>query len=127
MDKLEQLKDIKPIEIITIDFEFYFIVITLLILLFVGLLYFFTMRKKKKITKEQIARQNLKELDLKTNNSKDIAYKFTLYGNACIQEHFRDEFFQIVIQLEQYKYKKEVANIDDDLISQMQEYIKVRV
>jgi len=127
MDKLDQLKDIKAVEVIVIDFTFYFIFITLFIILFVVLVYFFTMRKKKRITKEQIAKKNLINLDFKIYDSKELAYKFTLYGHGCVQEYFKDEFVQIVEQLEKYKYKKLVQDIDEDLISQMQDYIKVRV
>jgi hypothetical protein len=123
---LEQLKDIKSVETIQIDFLPYFLIITIFIILFVVTLFFLT-RKKKKITKKQLAKQHLKAMDLNTLDDKQIAYQFTEFGHVCLEEHYRDEFIKIVNQLELYKYKKEVAKIDTDLKEQIKDYIKVRV
>jgi hypothetical protein len=123
---LEQLKDIKSIETIQVDFLPYFLFIIVVILLFVIVLFFLT-RKKKKITKKQLAKQHLKAMDLKILDDKQIAYQFTEYGYICLEEHYQDEFIKIVNQLEAYKYKKEVAKMDKDLKDQIKDYIKVRV
>ena len=122
----KELKDIKAIEIIPIDLLSYFLAISAFIIVVVLLSYFLT-RKTKKLTKEQLAKEYLRKLDFRKLSSKNIAYEFTLYGHICLQKHFEDEFLKIIRQLERYKYKKDVDKIDDDLISQMKEYIKVRL
>ena len=127
MDNLDKLKDIKPIQTITIDSTFYFIVISLIIVLFAVILYFFTRNKNKKPTKAQLARKYLKSFDFKSLSDKQIAYDFTHYGYDCLQEQYKDEFLKIVNQLEPFKYKKIVGKIDEDLIDQMKDYIRIRV
>ena len=123
---MDKLKDIKSIEHISIDFTNYFIFVALFVLLIVAIVIFLKTRKKK-ITKEQKASMYLKAMDFKSFDDKTLAYNFTIYGHECVQEHYKDEFLNIVRQLEQYKYKKDIKKIDDDLLSQMKEYIKVRV
>lgn len=123
---LEQLKDIKTVETIQVDFLPYFLFITLFIILFVAIVFFLT-RKKGKPTQKQIARQYLKQLDLSQLEDKQIAYQFTEYGHICVEDHYKDEFIKIVNQLEAYKYKKEVGKIDDDLKEQIKDFIKVRI
>jgi ATP-dependent Zn protease len=123
---LEQLKDIKSVETIQVDFLPYFLFITIFIILFVIALFFFT-RKKKKTTKKDLAKQHLKSMDITKLEDKQLAYQFTEYGYICLEEHYKDEFSKIVNQLEPYKYKKEVAKIDNDLKDQIKDYIKVRV
>lgn len=128
MESLKELKDIKPIEIIPIDFTFYFLSLSGIIIIFVILLYFLT-KKKKKPTKQQLAIKSLKELNFEKYDDKTLAYQFTLYGHICKQKQYKDEFLNIINQLEQYKYKKDenIEKIDDDLMEEMKEYIKVRL
>ena len=123
---LEQLKDIKSVETIQVDFIPYLLVATVLILLFATVI-FFLMRKKKKITKKQLAINGLKSMKFETLSDKQIAYRFTELGYMCVEEYYLDEFLKIVKQLEPFKYKKEVGKIDEDLINQMKDYIKVRL
>jgi hypothetical protein len=127
MDNLDKLKDIKPIQTITIDFTFYFIIISLIIIIFAIVIYFLTRNKNKKLTKAQIARKYLKNFDFKSLSDKQIAYDFTRYGYDCLQEQYKDEFLKIINQLKPFKYKKIVGKIDDDLIDQMKDYIRIRV
>jgi len=61
------------------------------------------------------------------NDSKTIAYDFTLNAKICLNEKFEDEYNGIVSKLEAYKYKKEVQNIPNELKDDMKEYIKVRL
>jgi hypothetical protein len=128
MQELEKLKDIKALEIINIDFTSYIIAIGLIVVvLLIGfLIYFYIKHTNKKSTKEQIAKKYLKNMSY-NRDSKLIAYDFTLYGYDCINPKFKDEYETIVEKLEQYKYKKDVALINEDLISDIKEYIKVRL
>lgn len=124
---LEQLKGIKSAETITLDLMPYFISLTLFILTLVGIILFFTLRKKKKQSNKQRAIAHLKAMDLNTLEDKQIAYQFCAYGHECLEEHYRDEFIKIERQLEGFKYKKEVPKLDNELKSQIADYIKVRL
>ncbi|HIP12431.1 MAG TPA: hypothetical protein EYG73_06900 [Arcobacter sp.] len=123
---MNELKDIKAIESISIDFSAYFIFIALCILCIVVLIIFLKTRKKR-LTKSQKASRYLKALDFDTYDDKTLAYNFTIYGHECLQSHYEDEFLKIIRQLEQYKYKKDIQKIDSELIEEMKDYIKVRV
>ena len=123
---MNELKDIKAIESISIDFSAYFIFIALCILSIIFIVVFLKTRKKK-LTKSQKASRYLKALDFSSYDDKTLAYDFTIYGHECLQAHNEDEFFKIIRQLEQYKYKKDIQKIDSELIEEMKDYIKVRV
>jgi hypothetical protein len=124
---IEQLKDIKPSQTIQIDLVPYFLGVTAFVVLIVAIILFFTLRKKKKPTQRQRAIVHLKSMNFDTLEDKQIAYQFCQYGHQCLEDHYQDEFFKIERQLEAFKYKKEVPIIDEDLKSQMKDYIKVRL
>ena len=128
MINLAKLKDIKEVEFINVDFTPYYIAVGLFVLfvLFAYLVYFYIKNSNKKPTKKQIAKAYLKNMDFR-NDSKAIAYDFTLNAKICLNEKFEDEYNGIVSKLERYKYKKEVQNIPDELKDDMKKYIKVRV
>jgi cell division protein FtsL len=126
MNDLKELKDIKAIELISIDFTNYILGFVLLILMLAAVVVFFKTRNRK-LTIEQKATKYLKELDFVKYEDKNLAYEFTLYGHKCLQKQYEDEFLRIINQLEKYKYKKEVEKIDADLIAQMKDYIRVRL
>lgn len=123
---LEQLKDIRANEDITINLLPYFIGISVAIIVF-ALILFFIMKKKKKLDKKQLARLHLKAMDLENLEDKQIAYQFCAYGHICVEDHYKDEFIKIEKQLERFKYKKEIPALDSELKSQIKDYIKVRV
>lgn len=123
---LEQLKDIRANEDITINLLPYFIGISVAIIVF-ALILFFIMKKKKKLDKKQLARLHLKAMDLENLEDKQIAYQFCAYGHICAEDHYKDEFIKIEKQLERFKYKKEIPALDSELKSQIKDYIKVRV
>ena len=127
---LDKLKDIKASQVIQIDFTPYiFLAIAIVIVGFLIILFFvfFKNKKRKRLDAKQIAKNNLKNINFKKDSTKDIVYTFTVNGYECLDEKHKDEFNQIVKNLEPYKYKKDVKKISKDLISDMKEYIKVRV
>ncbi len=124
---IEQLKDIKPLEVLSIDYTPYFITLAVVVfLLFVLIVIFLYLKSKKELTKRQVAIKALQQLDF-TADSKTIAYSFTLYGKECVEPTYYDEFQNIVNELEQYKYKKDVDQLSQELIDEMREFIKVRL
>lgn len=123
---IDQLKDIKASETITINFFPYLFTIIGVIVLITLILFVF-IRKKKKLTPKQIAIQKLKSLDFENTADKQLAYSFCKYSYQCLEDNYEDEFKKIERQLESFKYKKEVPKLDSDLKSQMKDYIKVRL
>jgi hypothetical protein len=126
MESLKELKDIKSIEVINVDYDLYLIALGGIIFVLIIVLYFI-FRKKKIITKRDIAIKNLKNLNFE-NDIKQIAYDFTVYGQECLEEKYKDDFYLIVDKLEEFKYKKNIDNIvDKALIDSMKSYIKLKL
>ena len=129
MNNLDKLKDIKPSQIIQIDFTPYIfmgIAIVLVGFIVIGLFIFFKSKKRVRITRVQKAKNTLKSMDFKSD-TKSIVYNFSVNGYECLDDKNKDEFNQLLQKLEVYKYKQTVNKLPDDLISDMKEYIKVRV
>ena len=120
------LKDIKSIEYIQIDYSIY-ILLFLFVLVFIGLYLYVLKIQNKELTLKQQAVKNLKDIDFSKDNHKNIAYTFTLDGQLCLNDLNKQEFGSIVDKLEKYKYKQETTNIDEQLISTMKKYIKEQV
>jgi len=126
---IDKLKDIKASTVIQIDFTPYILsIITIVLILIVFTILFLYLKNKKRIrlTKKQIAQNNLRNLDF-NKDTKQIVYSFSINGYESLDDKNKDEFEQIIRKLEPYKYKKVVTNISSDLVSDMKEYIKVRV
>jgi len=80
---IDQLKDIKASETITINFfPYLFTMIGIIVL--ITLILFLLMRKKKKLTAKQIAIQKLKSLDFENTADKQLAYSFCRYSYQCL-------------------------------------------
>lgn len=125
---MEELKDIKPnIEIINSSFiDNILIVIGVVTLLGLFFLLYKLLMKSKKIDKRKVSVLYLKSFDFEMED-KQIAYEFTKHGYITLEEHFSDEFFKIVKQLEPFKYKQNIPKIDTELKEQIKDYIKVRI
>jgi len=125
MNKLDKLKDIKDIVEVT-DYSLYqliAIVITfLLILIVTTYLYKNRITKTKQPSKKQLALKRLKELDF--TNTKDVVYSFSLDGYIFVNESNQEKFNQIEKELEQYKYKKDIQPLEQNIITQIKEFIK---
>ena len=119
---MEQLKDIRAIEIIEVNFLTYFILLTLIILSISVLIYFISY-KKTKLTKREKTIKILKDLDFDSYTHKDLAYMFTIYGKECIKSEYQNKFDNILVQLEYYKYKKENEKIPKNILDKMKIYI----
>ncbi len=120
---MEQLKDIRPIDIIEVNFLSYFIVITVIILSISVFIYFISY-KKTNLTKRDKIIKKLKNLNFKNSSHKNFAYAFTVYGKECLKNEYQDRFNDILSQLEHYKYKKTTNLIPKDLLKKMENYIE---
>ena len=121
---MENLKDIKSIEVLSVNITPYILIISLAFIILIVMFYFF-FRKKKVDTRQTIAIKLLKSINFESNH-KQIAYDFTIYGQVCAKDEFKDEFINITNQLEKYKYKKDNFELNNTIIDNMKQYIKER-
>jgi len=122
-----QLRDIKPLlEIPDSSIYLYWGVITFVALLLIGVLFFVIKKlwenRKKNLAKEYLAA--LKAIDWK--DTKKSAYAATRYARLLATDERRKELFsQLEPKLEQYKYKKEVGEVDEDTRNLFNLYVQV--
>lgn len=123
----EQLKDIKPLlEIPDSSYYIYWGLIIFAGLLVLGIV-FFVLKKlwdNRKINLAKGYLEALKEIDWVY--TKSSAYKATHYARLLATDERRKELFsQLEPMLEQYKYKKEVDEIDQDTQNKFNLYVQV--
>ncbi len=125
MNAIQGLKDIKDIVEVP-DYSLYFLIaITGVILLSIAyLIYLYLTRIKKTEVKtpREIALQNLKNIDF--SDVKKVAYTFSVDGFLFIDDKNRDEFEMIEKDLQQYKYRKKVNDLDEKLKERIVKFIK---
>lgn len=122
-----QLRDIKPLmEIPDNSFYLYWGLIGFVSLLLLVILFFaakkFWENRKENLQKKYLA--ELKKVDWK--ESKASAYRATHYARLLATDERRRELFsQLEPMLEQYKYKKEVDEVDQETRNRFNLYVKV--
>jgi len=112
---VEKLKDIKDI-VDVVDYSLYYLVGSisfLLILLILTILFFRRPKRKRKITQKEVSLQNLQNINY--DDDKDIAYIFTLNIDEFINDTNKEEINNILNKLKEYKYKKYISKINNDL------------
>jgi len=122
-----QLRDIKPLlEIPDSSYYIYWGLINLGILLAVFVL-FFILKKLWDNRKINLAKgyvEAIKKIDW--HDSKKSAYDATHYARLlATDERSKELFSQLEPMLEQYKYKKEVEQIDQDTLDKFNLYVQV--
>lgn len=123
----EQLRDIKPLlEIPDSSYYIYWSLIIFATLLIVGIL-FFVLKKLWENRKVNLAKgylASLKKIDWK--DTKRSAYEATHYARLLATDERRKELFsQLEPRLEQYKYKKEVDEVDQETRNRFNLYVQV--
>jgi flagellar biosynthesis/type III secretory pathway M-ring protein FliF/YscJ len=128
---LSQLRDIKDIVIIE-DNSLYQLMSIFGAILLLLIIIFLIYKKMTKITKTkqptqlELAKKRLKELDLdddRVDNTKHIAYTFSIDGALFLNDENKIQFEQINNILEKYKYKKTIEPMSDEIKSQIKEFI----
>jgi hypothetical protein len=122
-----QLRDIKPLlEIPDSSYTIYWGLICFASLLALGVL-FFVLKKlweNRKINLEKGYLEAIKKIDW--IDTKKSAYDATHYARLLATDERRKELFsQLEPMLEQYKYKKEVAEVDKDTQNKFNLYVQV--
>ena len=122
-----QLRDIKPLlEIPDSSYYIYWGLILFIGLLILGVL-FFVLKKlwdNRKVNLEKGYLEAIKQIDW--SDTKKSAYDATHYARLLASDERRKELFsQLEPMLEQYKYKKEVEEIDVDTRNKFNLYVQV--
>ena len=123
----EQLKDIKPLlEIPDSSYYIYWGLIDLAIVLTVGIVFFILKKlwdnRKVNLAKGYLA--SIKKIDW--IDTKKSAYEATHYARLLATDERRQELFsQLEPLLEQYKYKKEVDEVDQETRNKFNLYVQV--
>jgi len=123
----EQLKDIKPLlEIPDSSYYMYWGLIDFAIILVVATLFFVAKKlwDNRKINLAKGYLEAIKKIDWK--DTKKAAYEATHYARLLATDERRKELFsQLEPMLEQYKYKKEVDELDQDTQNKFNLYVQV--
>ena len=122
-----QLRDIKPLmEIPDSSYYIYWGLIIFISVLAVGIL-FFVFKKlwdNRKVNLQKGYLESIKRVDWV--DSKKSAYEATYYARLLATDERRQALFsQLEPKLEQYKYKKEVDEIDDETQKLFNLYVQV--
>ncbi len=121
------LRDIKPLlKIPDNTYYIYWGVVIFVSLLVVGVL-FFIFKKLWDNRKINLAKEYLKAIkQIDWQDTKKSAYEATHYGRLLATDERRKELFsQLEPMLTQYKYKKEVDEVDSDTLNQFNLYVQV--
>lgn len=123
----EQLRDIKPLlEIPDSSYYIYWGLISFTIFLGVVILFFIAKKlwENRKVNLAKGYLESIKKIDWK--DTKKSAYEATHYARLLATDERRKELFsQLEPMLEQYKYKKEVNEVDQDTQNKFNLYVQV--
>ena len=118
---MSKLKDIKSIVTVPDDSLTYLLItiIGLLIIVF----FIWKVIKIKRNNDRKIAIEKLKKLNF--TDSKTVAYDFKKYAEILCNDENTTQFEKINSDLEQYKYKKHVGDLEAILIQRIKDFIHV--
>ena len=122
---MENLKDIKDIVAVPEYSLFILIGITILGLIILSLVIYFLKnrrRRRKKPTAKEIALEILNNISY--SNAKEVVYSFEEHTTIFIDDKNREFFENIKKELEIYKYKKDIPQLDKDVEKKIKEFIK---
>ncbi|MBA5248496.1 MAG: hypothetical protein FE834_03020 [Gammaproteobacteria bacterium] len=121
-----QIKDIKALVTI-LDNSFVYLLImlavALLVLCIAGYYGWQKIQLKRRNDKKKRALKILKSLDF--NDSKTVAYHFSCYAIELVDDTNKQEFEAISRALLDYKYKKQVGSLSQDLVAQVKRFVYV--
>ena len=121
---MEKLRDIKgTVEVVDYSMYYLIVLIFLVFVAIIAIIWFLRKpKKRKKPTSAQKALQNLKDIDYE--NSKDIAYTFSLNIPFFTNEKNSEEIKKILEKAEVYKYKKDIPDMDEEFKKSVKKIIE---
>ena len=123
MEKLEDIRDIKPIFELSDYYLHIGAALVVLIIIVAGMIFAYRLLKKRKsnIREEYIKR--LKEINL--DDSKTAAYDMTKYLRLIASGEREKELAENIIQkLQSYKYAKEVPSLSDEVRTNYETFLE---
>ena len=122
---MEELRDIKGLVEI-MDYSFYYLLgivgVTVIVLMVLAVLLYKYLTKKELLTQKKVAMELLEKFEF--GDAKQSAYEFSHLAQYAVNETQRRELEQLLAELEPYKFKKEVPELDDALKAKMQAFVK---
>ena len=122
---MEELRDIKGIVEVT-DYSLYYLlgvvgVGTIVLIVLTVLLYKY-LTKKDLLTQKKVAMDLLKKFEF--GDAKESVYEFSHLAQYAVNDTQRKELEELLAELEVYKFKKEVPELDAELKAKMKKFIK---
>ncbi len=122
---MEELRDIKGLVEVT-DYSFYYLLgligLGVIVLIVVGVLLYRYSTKKTPRSQRAVAIELLERFEF--GAAKESAYRFSHLAQYAASEEQRRELNALLAELERYKFKKEVPELDEALKERMQAFIK---
>lgn len=124
MDKLkDSLKDIKPIVEIPDNSLIYLVLLAMFIIILIIATYYIYKKFTTKNNTQKLAIQKLKQLNF--NDAKSVAYDWSKYSYIIKNDDNCQAIKEIEDVLLQYKYKKQVGVLEEEIINKIKELVNV--
>lgn len=122
---MEELRDIKGLVEVT-DYSLYYLLglmgIVVVVLLVLGALLYKYLIKKEPMTQRKVAMALLDKFEF--TETKESVYTFTHLAQYAAKENQRKELEALLAELDVYKFRKEVPELDDTLKVRMKNFIE---
>jgi hypothetical protein len=122
---MEELRDIKGLVDVT-DYSLYYLLgivgVTVIVITLLGFLLYKRLTKKELLTQQEMAINLLQKFEF--GDAKKSAYAFSHLAQYAVNETQRQELEQLLVELEAYKFKKEVPVLDEELKAKMHAFMK---
>ena len=122
---VEELRDIKGLVEVT-DYSLYYLLgivgVVVIVLIVLTILVYKYLTKKDPLTQKKVAMDLLEKFEF--GDAKQSVYEFSHLAQYAVNENQRRELEELLAELEQYKFKKEVPELDDGLKARMKNFIK---
>ena len=121
---MEKLHDIKGIVEVT-DYSLYYLLATVgvsvMVLIVIGVMLYKYLTKKDMLTQKKVAMDLLEKFEF--GDAKESVYEFSHLAQYAVNDTQRRELEELLAELELYKFKKEVPELDEELKAKMKKFI----
>ncbi len=122
---MEQLRDIKGLVEVS-DYSLYYLLgligIAVLVLVVIGLYLYKKLTQKAPMTQKKLAMELLKKFEV--HDAKQSAYEFSHLAQYAVKDDQRQQLEALLKELEPYKFKKEVPELDAQLKERLETFVK---
>ncbi len=122
---MEELRDIKGIVEVT-DYSLYYLLgligLGIVVVFVAGTLLYRQLTKKDPLTQKKVAMELLEKFEF--GDAKASVYEFSHLAQYAVNDTQRKELEELLAELEVYKFKKEVPELDEELKAKMKKFIE---